>query len=164
MVQSMVGWLHCFWVMVRQIVMAEGHRAKLLTPSWLGSRGQKALGTKVHLSRRIFPLGPRPTFQHLPTMPQFHDAIKDESVDEARAPVTQSLPRVPPLNSAALELSVQHRNPLGNNTGSPLCYQLNLLGWGRKEKAKCWPFLLWQMRCSDWGTSLFAFCNNSKLI
>lgn len=44
MVQPVVGWLHCFWVMVRQIVRAEGHGTKLLTPWWLGSRGRKALG------------------------------------------------------------------------------------------------------------------------
>lgn len=98
MVQPMVSWLHCFWVMVRQIVMAEGHGAKLLTPWWLGSRGWKALGTKVHLSRHIFWLGPRAYFPAPPNNATISWLYKDESVDEARAPVTQSCPRAPPLN------------------------------------------------------------------
>jgi hypothetical protein len=36
--QSMTGWLHCFWAMVRQNIMAEGcGRALLLTSWWIGS-------------------------------------------------------------------------------------------------------------------------------
>jgi hypothetical protein len=37
--QSMASWLCCFWVMVKQNILVEGHgRAKLLTLLWPGIR------------------------------------------------------------------------------------------------------------------------------
>lgn len=70
-------------------------------------------------------------------MPQSH-CIKDESVDKAGAPVTQSLPRVPPLHSAALELSLQHRSPLGNKPVQVLLCATNsfyLAGGGKRRQS-----------------------------
>lgn len=139
MAQSLVGWPHCFWVMMRQ-TDHHGRRTWSKAAYLMVARTQKwrGLGTKkVYLSKRVFQLGPTSYFPPPPNNATVPQLCKGWICDEVRAPVSRSLPPSPISEHCCTGNQTFVIGALGNKSIQVLlCDQLIPPGWTRKEQVE----------------------------
>lgn len=138
--QSMVVWLHCFWVCYGAVYHGRGHDgAKPFTSWWMrGRERREGSGKMIHPSRARQP-GPAPySFHQLFWDHSIMNLSTESSVDEIKAHMILSLPKWPTSGPCPLGTKPSTHDPLGVITDPN--YNTHIQKQGTPKKPKYYTY------------------------